>query len=66
MGCWKYPKGWRYQFQRKGKTYSRGWFKTKAEGLAAEARHKAELAILEKNPPQTQTVIGYGNNRGQH
>ena len=44
-------KGWRYQFQYQGQSYSKAWFQTKAEAIAAREAHKKQI----KNPIQTQT-----------
>src|SRR5512135_2563679 len=59
MGCWKYPKGWRYQFQRSKKTYSRGWYKTKAEAKAAEQERIKEIEAQLKAPASEPTVITF-------
>jgi integrase len=39
----KGPKGWRYQFQHEGKTYSKAWFPTKAAAIAAREEHKKKI-----------------------
>lgn len=58
MGCWKYPKGWRYQFQRQKKTYSGAWYKTKAEAKAAEAARVKEVeAELKKKAVPIATIF---------
>jgi integrase len=44
MGCWQVKgKGWRYRFQREGKTHTGQWFASKAEAKAARAEHRKRL-----------------------
>jgi hypothetical protein len=42
-GISKSSKGWRYQFQWRGKTYGHALYKTKSEALAAREKHKAQV-----------------------
>ena len=44
-------KGWRYDFTQKGTRHTKGWFKTKKDANAAEAKRKEEL--LKPPPPPT-------------
>jgi integrase len=42
-------KGWRYQFTHQGKAYSKAWFSTKAEAIAAREEHrKAVKAAVQR------------------
>jgi integrase len=36
-------KGWRYQFTHEGKPYSKAWFSTKAEAIAAREEHRKRV-----------------------
>lgn len=44
MGCWQVKgKGWRYRFEREGKTHTGQWFASKAEAKAERAEHRKRL-----------------------
>lgn len=52
MPLWKDLTGlWRYQFQHRGKRYSRTGFKTKAEARAAQEEHRKEIKMEEGVQP---------------
>ena len=38
-------KGWRYQFQWQGKTFSKAWFPTKAAAIAAREEHRKQVQV---------------------
>ncbi len=48
-------KGWRYDFTRKGKRHTGGFFKTKFEAKRAEARKREELLNPAMQPSQPET-----------
>jgi len=44
MGCWQVKgKGWRYRFEKGGKTHTGQWFVSKAEAKAERAEHRKRL-----------------------
>lgn len=44
MGCWQVKgKGWRYRFEKEGKTHTGQWFASKAEAKAERAEHRKRL-----------------------
>ena len=50
MGCWQVKgKGWRYSFEKQGRTHTGQWFVSKAEAKAARAEHRKRLKQELKN-----------------
>jgi integrase len=61
MSCYlEKGRGWKYDFQHKGRRYQKGYYKTKTEAREAEAEKRKEL----KNPvpvPKTPTDMAFFN-----